>query len=50
MYTKYLTKVLKIIFKAIKNYDCVNIDSIDGFNHKYVVNYSIGNIKKQCIC
>lgn len=44
---KYLKKVLKVIFKAIKNYDFVSIDSIDGFNHKYVVNYSIGNIKKQ---
>lgn len=47
LYKKYLDKALKIIFKAIKNYDCVNIDSIDGFNHKYIINYSIGNIKKQ---
>lgn len=47
MYQKYLKKALKIIFKSIKNYDHVNIDSMDGFNHKYIVNYSIGNVKKQ---
>lgn len=47
MYQKYLKKALKIIFKAIKNYDQVNIDSMDGFNHKYIVSYSIGNVKKQ---
>lgn len=46
-YNKYLSKLIKVILKTIKNYDYVNIDSIDGFNNKYVVNYSIGNIKKQ---
>lgn len=46
-YEKYLNRVIKMILKAIKNYDCVNIDSLDGFNYKYVVNYSVGNIKKQ---
>ena len=46
-YYKYLEKVLKTILKTIKNYKVVNIDSIDGFNNKYVVNYSVGNIKKQ---
>ena len=46
-YYKYLEKVLKTILKTIKNYKVVNIDSIDGFNNKYVVNYSIGNIKKE---
>lgn len=46
-YYKYLEKVLKTILKTIKNYKVVNIDSIDGFNNKYIVNYSIGNIKKE---
>lgn len=46
-FEKYLSRVLKIILKAVKNYEYINIDSIDGFNYKYVVNYSIGNIKKQ---
>ena len=46
-YYKYFEKVLKTILKTIKNYKAVNIDLIDGFNNKYVVNYSIGNIKKQ---
>lgn len=46
-YQKYLNRILKMILKAINNHDCVNIDSIDGFNHKYVVNYSVGNIRKQ---
>ena len=46
-YYKYLEKVLKTILKTIKNYKVVNIDSMDGFNNKYVVNYSIGNIKKE---
>lgn len=46
-YYKYLEKALKTILKTIKNYKVVNIDSIDGFNNKYVVNYSIGNIKKE---
>ena len=46
-YQKYLNKILKMILKATNNHECVNIDSIDGFNHKYVVNYSVGNIRKQ---
>lgn len=46
-YYKYLEKALKTILKTIKNYKVVNIDSIDGFNNKYVVNYSIGNIKRE---
>lgn len=46
-YEQYIKKVLKTIFKVIKNYDIVSIDSIDGFNYKYVVKYSIGKIKKQ---
>lgn len=46
-YQKYLNRILKMILKAINNYEVVNIDSIDGFNHKYVVNYSVGNIRKQ---
>lgn len=47
LYQKYLNKILKMILKSTNDYECVNIDSIDGFNHKYVVNYSIGNIKKE---
>lgn len=46
-YEKYLERVLKNILKTVKGYNCVTIDSIDGFNYKYVINYSIGNIKKQ---
>jgi len=46
-YGKYLEKVIKTILKSIMNYEIVSIESIDGFNYKYVVNYSIGNIKKQ---
>ena len=46
-YQKYLNRILKMILKATNNHECVNIDSIDGFNHKYVVNYSVGNIRKQ---
>lgn len=45
-YQKYLEKALKTILKSISNYDYVKINSIDGFNYKYVVNYSIGNINK----
>lgn len=45
-YQKYLAKVLKTILKTIKGYKVVNIDSIDGFNNKYVANYSVGNIKR----
>lgn len=47
VYQKYLDRALKIIFKAVKKYDYVTINSIDGFNYKYVVNYSVGNIKKE---
>lgn len=46
-YQKYLEKVLKVILKAVKKYEHIKIDNIDGFNYKYVVNYSIGNTKKQ---
>lgn len=46
-YEKYLNRVLKSILKTIKNYNSVIINSIDGFNYKYVVDYNIGNIKKQ---
>lgn len=46
-FEKYLNQVLKMILKTIKKYEVVSIDKIDGFNHKYVVDYSVANIKKQ---
>lgn len=46
-YSKYLTKAIKTILKVNCGYDFVTVDLIDGFNNKYVVNYTLGNIKKQ---
>ena len=46
-FEKYLKQVLKMILKTIKKYEVVSIDKIDGFNYKYVVDYSVANIKKQ---
>lgn len=47
VYQRYLEKTLKNILKSIKNFEGVNINSINGFNYKYVVDYSVGNVKKQ---
>ena len=42
----YLKEVLRIILERLKRYKVVTIDKIDGYNKKYVVNYSIGSVKK----
>lgn len=42
----YLKQVMKMILMVYKNYEVVKVDSIDGFNKKYIVNYSVGPVKK----
>lgn len=43
----FLKEAMEMILKVYKNYEVLSIDSINGFNKKYVVNYSIGEIKKK---
>ena len=43
----FLKEAMEMILKVYKNYEVLSVDSIDGFNKKYIVNYSIGSIKKK---
>jgi len=43
----FLKEAMEMILKVYKNYEVLSVDSIDGFNKKYVVSYSIGSIKKK---
>lgn len=43
----FLKEAMEMILKVYKNYEVLSVDSIDGFNKKYIVNYSIGLIKKK---
>lgn len=47
LYEFYLNRVLSTIIKLVMGYDVVKINKIDGFNHKWYVEYSIGEITKQ---
>lgn len=42
----YLKQALEMILKIYKNYEVVEVDSITGFNKKFIVNYSVGSVKK----
>lgn len=43
----YLKETLKFILKHLKRYEVVTINSIDGYNKKFVVEYSIGPVQKE---
>ncbi len=43
----YLKETMQMIIMLFKKYEVLKIDQITGFNHKYVVDYSIGSVKKQ---
>lgn len=42
----FLKDVITSLLMVYKNYEVVNVDKIDGFNKKYMVEYSIGPVKK----
>ncbi len=42
----FLKDVITTLLMVYKNYEVVTIDKIDGFNKKYMVEYSIGSVKK----
>lgn len=46
VFEPYLKQFLVDILKTLKQYEAVKIDKIDGYNNKYVVNYSLGSTKK----
>lgn len=41
-----LKEAIKVIISYTKNYETFNITSIDGYNHKFFINYNIGSVKK----
>lgn len=43
----FLKEAMKIIILAYKKYETLQIDSIEGYGHRYFVDYSIGNIHKK---
>ena len=43
----YLKETLKFILKHLKRYELVTIDNIDGYNKKFIVEYSIGPVVKK---
>ncbi|MCH5166674.1 MAG: hypothetical protein J1F35_02155 [Erysipelotrichales bacterium] len=43
----YLKETIGFILKYLKRYDGVTIGEIDGYNKKFIVNYSIGSVNKQ---
>lgn len=47
-YEIYLKEVLKDILKMSFGYEVVNIDSIDGYNNKFVISYSVGSVSFTC--
>lgn len=47
IFEPYLKQLLTDILKTLKQYEAVKIDKIDGYNNKYIVNYSLGSVKKR---
>lgn len=45
-YEKYLKRLLETILKVEINYDTIKVNSIDGFNNRYRVDYNVGIVNK----
>lgn len=43
----YLKEAMRMILMVYKNYEILTVNDINGFNKKYMVNYSIGSVDKQ---
>jgi len=43
----YLKEAIEMILTVYKNYEVLSVDEIDGYNKKYIVNYSIGPVNKK---
>ena len=46
-YTEYLKEAISIILQLYKNYEVININSIKGYNHKYIVDFNVSSLNKQ---
>ena len=46
-YESFLKETLEMILNIYKKYEVLEINNITGFNNKYILDYSIGSIKKQ---
>ena len=44
-YESYFFDTLKNILKIAKGYETVDIDKVDGYNHKFIVYYHVGSVK-----
>lgn len=47
VFEPYIKEVIKDLLKSLKQYDVVSVDKIDGYNNRYIIEYSIGNVKKE---
>ena len=47
-YESYLKEILKDILKINFGYEAIEITKIDGYNNKFVVYYSVGNVDFEC--
>jgi len=46
-YQSYFFDTLKNILKTTKCYETIDIDKIDGYNHKFIVYYHVGSVNLQ---